>query len=164
MNPQEIITLFYSAFQKLDYATMQNCYADEVIFQDPAFGMLKGDDAKAMWEMLAKSAKNFSLVFSDIKTEDEEYVTCRWVATYTFSATGRKVVNRVHAYLRIQNGKVIEHTDQFPFWVWARQAFGVSGWLLGWSDYFQHQVRSQALKNLKNFLDKKRTETLPHHS
>jgi len=155
MSNTELVTRFYSAFQKLDYATMQDCYGDEVIFQDPVFGVLNGIDAKSMWEMLAKNAKNFSLVFSDIKTEDEEYINCKWVATYTFSATNRRVVNRIQAYIRIQNGKITEHTDHFNFWSWARQAMGLSGWLLGWSSFFQSQVRSKALENLKKFMDKK---------
>jgi len=155
MSNTELVTRFYSAFQKLDYATMQDCYGDEVIFQDPVFGVLNGIDAKSMWEMLAKNAKNFSLVFSDIKAEDEEYINCKWVATYTFSATNRRVVNRIQAYIRIQNGKITEHTDHFNFWSWARQAMGLSGWLLGWSSFFQSQVRSKALENLKKFMDKK---------
>ena len=155
MSNTELVTRFYSAFQKLDYATMQDCYGDEVIFQDPVFGVLNGIDAKSMWEMLAKNAKNFSLVFSDIKAEDEEYINCEWVATYTFSATNRRVVNRIQAYIRIQNGKITEHTDHFNFWSWARQAMGLSGWLLGWSSFFQSQVRSKALENLKKFMDKK---------
>ena len=155
MSNTELVTRFYSAFQKLDYATMQDCYGDEVIFQDPVFGVLNGIDAKSMWEMLAKNAKNFSLVFSDIKADDEEYINCKWVATYTFSATNRRVVNRIQAYIRIQNGKITEHTDHFNFWSWARQAMGLSGWLLGWSSFFQSQVRSKALENLKKFMDKK---------
>ena len=160
MNNTQVVERFYSAFQKLDYAVMQSCYDDEVIFQDPAFGILKGKEAKAMWEMLCRNAKNFSLVFSEIKAEDEEYVTCRWVATYTFSATERKVVNRIQAYIRIQNGKITEHTDHFNFWAWARQATGLSGWLLGWSPFFQSQVRKQALGNLKKFMDKNEASSI----
>jgi len=154
MANEEIVHRFYSAFQKLDYATMQDCYDDEIIFLDPAFGSLESSEAKAMWEMLAKNAKNFSLVYTDIKAVDEEYITGKWVATYTFSATGRRVVNRINAYLRIQNGKITEHTDYFNFWKWARQAFGLSGWLLGWSSFFQSQVRAKALENLRKFMNK----------
>ena len=161
MTNTELVTRFYSAFQNLDYATMQDCYSDEVIFQDPAFGVLNGIEAKSMWEMLAKNAKNFSLSFSDIKAEDDEYITCKWVARYTFSATGRNVVNRIQAYIRVQNGKITEHTDHFNFWSWARQATGISGWLLGWSAFFQSQVRSQAKANLKKFMDKKGAQTSP---
>jgi len=155
MSNSELVNRFYSAFQKLDYVTMQDCYDDEVIFLDPAFGVLNGEEVKSMWEMLAKNAKDFSLVFSDIKVEDEEYITCQWVATYTFSATGRKVVNRIKAYIRVQSGKITEHTDHFNFWKWARQATGLSGWLLGWSSFFQSQVRSKARGNLMKFMKKK---------
>lgn len=155
MTNQEVVTKFYSAFQKLDYATMQSCYADNAVFQDPAFGDLTGEEVKAMWEMLAKNAKNFSLVFSDIKSEDDEYITCKWVATYTFSATGRNVVNKIQAYLRIQDGKITEHTDYFNFWAWSRQAMGLSGWLLGWTSYFKSQVRSKARGNLQKFMAQK---------
>ena len=155
MNNKDLVQRFYTAFQKLDYATMQDCYAEEVIFQDPAFGLLNGTDVKAMWEMLCKNARDFSLQFSDIQAEDDEYITCRWIANYTFSTTGRKVENRIQAFIRIQNGKITEHTDHFNFWRWARQATGLSGWLLGWSTFFQSQVRKQALENLKKFRERK---------
>lgn len=55
MDQKEIITQFYSAFQNLDAEGMINCYHEEVIFQDPAFGKLKGQDAKDMWRMLCES-------------------------------------------------------------------------------------------------------------
>src|SRR5450432_2969903 len=99
---EQIIQRFYSAFQKLDYKTMQDCYSDEPVFSDPVFGLLQGNEVKAMWEMLCKSAKNFSLSFSNIQLLDEEYATCHWVATYTFSKTGRNVVNNIKAHMRIQ--------------------------------------------------------------
>ena len=85
---EALITKFYSAFQKLDYATMQSCYNDGAIFNDPAFGILEGDEVRAMWEMLCKNAKDFKLSFSNIQLLDEEYATCNWVANYTFSRTG----------------------------------------------------------------------------
>lgn len=157
MNNEQLVERFYAAFQKLDYATIQDCYDDEVIFQDPAFGVLRGPDVKYMWEMLCKNAKNFSLVFSDIEKQDEEYITCKWTANYTFSATGRRVKNVIRAYIRVQNGKITEHTDYFNFWKWSRQALGLSGWLLGWSSFYQSQVRLKALDTLKTFIEKKET-------
>lgn len=154
MTNTEVATKFYSAFQKLDSATMKECYSDEAIFQDPAFGILNGSEVKAMWEMLCKNAKDFSLIFDQVQPEDEEYITCRWIAHYTFSATGRKVENRIKAYLRIKEGKIIEHTDYFVFWTWSRQALGLSGWLLGWSSFFKSQVRKQARERLMKYMEK----------
>lgn len=147
-----LIQKFYSAFQKLDYTTMQSCYDDNILFSDPAFGLLEGVEARAMWEMLCKNAKDFSLTFSNIELIDEEYATCQWVATYTFSRTGRKVVNHIKAYMRIQQGKITEHTDHFNMWKWSRQALGLSGWLLGWSRFMHHQIRTNARKSLDRFM------------
>ena len=59
-NNEQIIQGFYNAFQQLDYKTMQDCYGDNPVFSDPAFGLLQGEEVKAMWEMLCKNAKNFS--------------------------------------------------------------------------------------------------------
>ena len=109
----DIINKFYTAFQKLDYQAMNNCYSDDIAFNDPAFGLLRGDEAKYMWEMLCKNAKDFSLTFTNIQLLDEEYATCNWTARYTFSKTGRKVVNYIKAHMRLKDGKIIEHSDAF---------------------------------------------------
>ena len=60
MQPNvDVITRFYTAFQKLDYQAMNSCYSDNIVFNDPAFGLLRGDEAKFMWEMLCKNAKKY---------------------------------------------------------------------------------------------------------
>jgi len=150
---KRLIERFYSAFQKLDYSTMQNCYSEHPIFNDPVFGILEGEEVGGMWEMLCKNARDFSLSFSNIQLLDEEYATCNWTANYTFSKTGRKVVNHIKAYMRIQNGKITEHTDHFNFWKWSRQALGIPGLLLGWSSHLKRKVRINAHKSLEKFLE-----------
>ena len=149
---EAVIDRFYKAFQKLDYKSMQDCYAEDIIFNDPVFGILEGDKARAMWEMLCKQAKNFSLTYSDIQLLDEQYATCNWIATYTFSKTGRQVVNKIKAHMRLQDGKIVEHTDQFNLRKWCRQALGLPGVLFGWSSLLQNKVRSQAQRNLDKFI------------
>ena len=150
-----LLNRFYSAFQQLDYKKMQDCYSDDVVFSDPAFGLLKGDEAKAMWEMLCKNAKDFSLLYSDIQVLDEEYATCKWIATYTFSKTGRKVVNNIKAFVRINDGKITEHSDAFRLSTWIAQALGCKGILFGWTNFMKRAVQKQARKNLDNFIAKK---------
>jgi ketosteroid isomerase-like protein len=145
---------FYSAFQQLDYKTMQDCYSDDVVFSDPVFGLLKGDEVKAMWEMLCKNAKDFSLLYTDIEVLDDEYATCKWIATYTFSKTGRRVVNNIKAFVRVNNGKIIEHSDAFRLSTWIAQAFGWKGVLFGWTGFMKRAVQKQARKNLEAFIQK----------
>ena len=154
-NHKELIERFYTAFQKLDYTTMNNCYSDDIMFSDPAFGMLRGDEVKSMWEMLCTRAKDFSLTFSNIQLLDEEYATCNWVATYIFTGTGRKVVNSIKAHMRIKDGKIIEHSDAFKLSKWAAQALGWKGALLGWTSFMKRKIQQNARKNLIAFIEKK---------
>lgn len=89
-----LITEFYSAFQRLDAEAMSACYSDDVVFSDPAFGELRGRDAGDMWRMLTTRAKDFSLTFDGVRS-DEITGSAHWVATYLFSATGNTVVNDI---------------------------------------------------------------------
>ena len=46
---KQIIQQFYQAFKNLDPEAMAACYHDEIVFEDPAFGVLKGEKMKNMW-------------------------------------------------------------------------------------------------------------------
>jgi ketosteroid isomerase-like protein len=149
-----VIQRFYTAFQQLDYITMNTCYADDIVFSDPVFLVLHGAEVKAMWEMLCKNARDFSLSFASIEILDEEYATCKWAATYTFSKTGRKVVNHVKAYMKFQDGRIIEHSDAFRLSTWIGQAMGWKGVLFGWTGFMKKGVQKGARKNLQRFMEK----------
>jgi ketosteroid isomerase-like protein len=157
MNPNEtLIARFYTAFQQKDYKTMQACYGDNASFSDSVFVDLDGPQVKAMWEMLCRrSADDFRLEFKNIKS-DGNTATAQWTAWYTFTATGRKVVNRIKADFVIKDGLIIKHTDHFSFYTWARQAFGFTAMLLGWTIMFKSKVRLTALSNLEKFMEKMR--------
>lgn len=154
-NNQQVIERFYNAFQQLDYATMQDCYSDDIIFSDPVFGLLKREEAKAMWEMLCKNARDFKLTYSNIELLDEEYATCKWTASYIFSKTGNKVENKIKAYMRFRDGKITEHSDAFRLSTWLSQAMGWKGVLFGWTGFMKRAVQKNARKNLDAFMNKK---------
>lgn len=149
---EETINRFYSAFQRLDFATMQSCYHDEAVFNDPAFGLLDVNEARAMWEILCKRAKDFSLHYGNIKILDEEYTTTEWTASYLFSKTGRRIVNKITAHMRFKDGLIIEHTDAFDIYRWCRQAFGLTGLLLGWTSFMHKKIQKQAKAGLEKFM------------
>lgn len=152
---EERIHTFYSAFQQLDFKTMNNCYSPNIVFYDPVFELLKGEEVFCMWEMLCKNARDFSLSFDNIVALDDEYYTCNWVATYTFSKTGRRLVNRIKAHFRFANGIIIEHSDGFSIHKWSTQALGLSGQLFGWNSLYQRKIKNQARKNLLQFMQTK---------
>ena len=104
-----------------------------------------------MWEMLITRGRDLTLEFSDISA-DEKSGSAAWIATYTFSVTGRKVVNQVHANFLFEEGKIIRHIDSFSFYHWARQALGIMGLLLGWTPIVRNKIRKTAKKNLEKFM------------
>lgn len=152
-NRDEIINKFYSAFQKLDDEQMNSCYSPDIVFFDPVFGLLHGNEARAMWQMLCKNARDFSLTYGNIQHLDGEYSTCDWVASYTFSKTGKKVINKIRANMRFANGMITEHSDAFSLHKWSSQALGFSGWLLGWNSFFQRKIKNQARRSLLKFME-----------
>jgi ketosteroid isomerase-like protein len=127
-----LIEVFYTAFKNKDYATMQQCYADDAIFKDAVFTNLNAQQVRAMWEMLVKRGTDLELSFSNVASTGDA-ASAQWIATYTFSASKRKVINKIQAHFIIRNGKIAEHTDSFSFYRWSRQALGPAGLLLGWT-------------------------------
>lgn len=154
MHPNaQLIETFYRAFQQCDAEAMAACYADDIVFSDPAFPDLRGRDAGDMWRMLTSRAVNFSLVFDGVEADDARG-RAHWVATYTFSQTGNTVVNDINAQFEFRNGKIVKHTDDFDLWKWARQALGTKGTLLGWTPMVKNAIRQQAAKGLALFQSK----------
>ena len=152
MNTNELtINKFYSAFQKRDFRSMQECYADTATFSDAVFQNLDSKEVKAMWEMLCLQGKDLQLEFKNIWA-DENAGKAEWIATYTFSATGRKVVNRIQAEFWFENGKIVKHFDTFDFYAWAKQALGFTGFLLGWTPFLQSKIQKKAMQNLAKFI------------
>lgn len=146
----QLIETFYQAFQRLDADAMSACYADHIQFADPVFTDLKGADAGNMWRMLCSRAQDFSLTFDGVEANDQSG-KAHWVATYVFSQTGRTIVNDIQASFVFENGKIVQHRDQFDLWKWSRQALGFKGLLLGWSGLVQNKIRQQAAYGLKKF-------------
>jgi ketosteroid isomerase-like protein len=145
------IERFYRAFDACDAATMNELYAPEATFSDPAFGTLDGDEVRAMWTMLTSQATDLSVTASDV-TADDEGGSAHWRAEYTFTATGRHVVNEVDATFRFRDGKVVEHRDRFSFWRWSRQALGPPSVLLGSNPLGHSLVRRKARARLDAFM------------
>ncbi len=147
-----IIETFYGAFTNLDADKMTACYHDDIVFEDPAFGVLKGERAKAMWQMLCESqkGKDFKVIVSDIKGNTANG-SAHWEAFYTFSKTGRKVHNKIDAQFEFKDGLIIKHTDNRHNW--AKQAMGIKGLMMGGTRYFRNKLKSQTNALLDKFIE-----------
>jgi ketosteroid isomerase-like protein len=142
-----LIGRFYAAFARREAGGMLACYHREVTFSDPVFTALDAPGVAAMWRMLCARAKDLTLAVSGIAA-DAGSGRAHWVANYTFSATGRKVTNRIHAAFEFRDGLILRHVDRFSLWRWASMALGVKGALLGWCPPVRAAIRAQAAKAL----------------
>lgn len=149
---KNVIDKFYNAFSNLDADIMVSCYHDNIVFEDPAFGILHGERAKNMWRMLCESQKNknFQVAYSNVKASDFEG-SASWEATYTFNKTGRKVHNVIEAHFEFKDGKIIKHTDKFNLYKWSKQALGLKGFVLGNTKYFRNKLKVQTNRLLDAF-------------
>jgi len=152
MHPHaQLIHDFYTAFQRRDAPAMAACYHPDLEFSDAVFVGLRHARATAMWTMLVERGTDLRLTFRDVQADDHTG-RAHWDAHYTFSTTGRKVINRIDAAFEFRDGRIVRHRDAFDFWTWSRQALGPAGLLLGWTPLLKNQVRKQAQRSLDKFM------------
>jgi ketosteroid isomerase-like protein len=150
MSNHELLKRFYSAFDAHDGDAMAACYAPHATFSDPVFVGLKDGEPGAMWRMLTSRSKDLRVELKESEA-DQSRGSARWIATYTFAQTGRKVVNDVRSSFRFEDGLIVEQRDEFDFRRWAGQALGLSGKLLGGTPIIRNAVQGKARAGLAAF-------------
>jgi ketosteroid isomerase-like protein len=148
-----VASRFYNAFAARDWRAMGALYADDAKFSDPSFVDLDANEVRAMWQMLVTRGTDLQLEHQ-VLDETAGAAQVRWTARYTFSQTGRSVVNNITAALQLRDGKIVRHLDVFDFHRWARQALGAPGLLLGWAPFFQRAVQKKARAGLQQFMQR----------
>lgn len=144
---------FYEAFMVRDHYTMGMLYAEHATFSDPVFPLLNARGARLMWKMLLTRAEDLGIEVK-ILEDSPAHASVDWVAHYSFGATGRPVVNRVHTEMALSNGRIVRQVDGFNLWRWSGQALGAKGWLLGWTPLVRNRIRAQAAHSLLEYARK----------
>ncbi|MCB1140600.1 MAG: nuclear transport factor 2 family protein [Leptospiraceae bacterium] len=153
----ETIQKFYTSFSSKNIDAMLECYAETIVFEDPVFGQLKGNTAKAMWRMLIERSTDLSLTFSGVEA-DETTGRADWTAVYPFSKTGRTITNQIHAEFTFQDGRIVTHKDHFNLWKWAGMALGWKGYVLGFSSVIQDKIKKEAKSGLELYMKRKKIQ------
>lgn len=158
MSNAELIKKFYTSFSEGNAKEMIACYHEDVVFRDPAFGPLKGERAKRMWEMLLSNKEsNLKITFNNINV-DSDQGTANWTAEYVYGPKKRKVINKVSATFRFKDGKIIEHRDTFNLWKWSGQALGFIGHVIGGTPFMKRKVQSITSKKLDSYIEKTKVQ------
>ncbi len=155
MNPNEqLIEEFFAGMADKDVRTMSSCYHPEVVFSDPIFGTLIGQNAIDMWEMLLSSATDFDIQFSNIRA-DADSGSATWIARYSYGRGKRPVENHVQSDFAFRDGLIVRHTDVFDLARWNKQALGFTGKWFGKSALVRNSVRKNAAQSLLRWQSKR---------
>ena len=155
MHPNiELLQKFYLAFSHRDHATMAACYHPNAQFTDEVFD-LAGWKIGAMWRMLCERGTDLRIEFGNLQA-DATRGQAHWEAWYTFSVTRHKVHNIIDAEFEFRDGLILRHVDRFDFYRWSRQALGLPGLLLGWTDKVHEKVKATGAKGLEDFIAKEK--------
>jgi ketosteroid isomerase-like protein len=154
---EEVIESFYQAFSEKNAEKMVAYYHPDIVFNDPAFGELQKEEAGDMWRMLVlKGGDDLSVELLNIDAQGD-IVNAKWRARYRFGKKKRPVVNEVSATFKFKDGQIVRHQDDFDLWKWAAQAMGITGKLLGWTNFFKRKVQGTTKKQLATFTSKKKS-------
>lgn len=143
-----LLTRLYDALAARNGAGMGACYSDDARFSDPVFRDLDAAGVRAMWAMLCSRATDLTVEVSGVEADDARG-KAHWIATYTFSKTGRRVRNVIDAEFEFRDGLIVRHTDTFDLWRWTGMALGAKGTLLGWTPLVQNAILHEAMRGLQ---------------
>lgn len=148
---EKTIHQLYTSIANGDVSKIDQCYSDTVKFHDPIFGRLTADEVPKMWKMLIlKSNKKLALEYKIIKI-NKHTAEVKWKAVYFFGKNKRQITNHIQSKLHFKEGLIVKQNDDFNIWKWSQQAFGLPGFLFGWTGYMQRKIQIKALSSLKNF-------------
>ena len=147
---QETIKRLYDALDRRDGDGAAACYADDAVFEDPAFGRLEDGAVKDMWRMLCERSEDLHVVLID-HGADGDAGWAHWSAAYTFGGTGRTVLNDIRSSFRFEGDLIREQVDSFSLRRWGGQALGRRGTVLGTAGLLGRAVRKQARQQLEQF-------------
>jgi ketosteroid isomerase-like protein len=149
-----LLQRLFTSLNQHDHAAMADCYHLHAKFTDIAFDLRSRKQIHAMWHMICRPeghAGNIAAMFNVVHADDRR----GWVNLvddYTFSSTGRKVINVIDSYFCFEDGLIVEQRDFCDPRAWAAMALaGVSGFLASQS----HFLRSfKARQMLHKFVEK----------
>jgi hypothetical protein len=126
---KRIVETLFRSLQTLDHNAMAACYDETAAFSDIAFRLQGRQQIHTMWHMIC--LKGIDVQVQSIE-DVGDIVHARIVDTYTFSDTGRKVINPIESSFEFRNGLIAVQRDSCDPLHWARQAFGgLKGELVG---------------------------------
>ena len=154
MSGEETARKFFSSYQNHDFRSMQSCLDENVHFSDFAFD-IKGHRVFAMWHLFCSETDRrppVDVPLFEIIDASGDFLRARYRVSYLFGESKRMVDYEIEAHLRLNNDRIIEHTDISDIKKWASMAFPGPTYLIAHTAPFRKRVRKQAMDRLNDFM------------
>lgn len=163
MTNREVVSMFYTAYQRHDYSGMHAYLDPRVEFGDLAFESITGAEVRAMWRWFCEpteTRKDPVQVpgFEVLRTEGDRVYAEYWVR---YSPVAGKVVNYViRSEFTVRDGKIVRQIDEpvISNLEFARMATGFPACLLALTPAFKPAIRKKMRTKLEKFTNRSRTE------
>jgi len=142
-----VIETVYAALRDGKPHAAAACYASDPYFEDIAFQLHGRERICQMWRLVC--SRNVRVTFDSVAADDNTG-SGHWVASYTFSETGRPIVNDIRSSFKFSDGLIADHRDQCDPHHWASQAYTFPKSLL--AGYVAPLRRFKARQKLEQFI------------
>lgn len=128
-----------------DHKAMAGCHHLNAKFTDIAFDLRSKKQIHAMWHMICRPEGHegdIAAMFHVVHADDRR----GWVNLvddYTFSSTGRKIINVIDSHFCFENGLIIEQRDFCDPHAWAAMALGGVGGFLASRSHFLRSFKAR---------------------
>lgn len=152
MTNQELVEKFYRCFEYLDGEGMVSCLAEDTIYNDPIYGIIKGEYAAGLWRMRCKNLVDMKIDIIDFVELDHEYIKCKWNSTFFSRSSAKQISMTMTSFMKINDQKITEHSDAYRLSDWLAKAYGLTGILFGWSGWMKKREQSRYRTMLEKFV------------
>jgi len=143
-NEKQLVETLFTSLQALNHEVMAACYHEAATFSDIAFQLQGRKQIHAMWHMICQ--KGINVQVQSIQAAGDS-VRARIVDTYTFSDTGRQVVNSIESTFEFRDRLIRVQRDVCDPLDWSRQAFGgIKGELVGRSGWLRRRAAAGKIR------------------
>lgn len=149
MTDKEIVKAFMSSFKKQEVQGMMSYYSGDIVFFDPLADLLNGkEEVEARWKLFFEDASQCNIEIEDVVDEGDDYYTCKWLANFLHTSSGRYVHLSAKANFKMADGKIAEHSDGFSLHKYCEQVFGIVAKVIGWNSMYQRARKNEFRRRL----------------
>jgi hypothetical protein len=147
----QVLHRYQQAFSQGSIESIKRCYASDVIYFDPLYGYLHGDQVGYMWASKFAEFATYTISTGELADQGDGYYNMKYDIAYT-SRSQMSIKMAVQCFFKIDDERIVEQSEAFSVHELLRQERGLIGHLMGWNRMMQQSRKNKARRMLLNFM------------